>query len=62
VPNNVIVPLITKDIAADDLVAAIDGISARLTPDSLRAMMSRLKVDGASPEVVANEFTGNAGT
>ncbi|MBK5333032.1 MAG: hypothetical protein JJD93_13735 [Ilumatobacteraceae bacterium] len=62
VPNNVVVPLITKDIAADDVIAAIDAISARLTPDSLRAMMSRLKVDGASPEVVANEFTGNAGT
>jgi osmoprotectant transport system substrate-binding protein len=62
VPNNVIVPLITKDIAADDVITAIDAISTRLTPDSLRAMMSRLKVDGASPEVVANEFTGNAGS
>ena len=62
VPNNVIVPLITKDIAADDVITAIDAISTRLTPDSLRAMMSRLKVDGASPEIVANEFTGNAGT
>jgi len=38
------------------VVAAIDAISARLTPDSLRAMMGRMKVDGASPEIVANEF------
>ena len=62
VPNDVILPLFTKDIASDDVVAAIDAISARLTPDSLRAMMGRMKVDGASPEIVANEFTGNAGT
>jgi len=62
VPNDVILPLFTKDIGTDDVVAAIDAISERLTPDSLRAMMGRLKVDGASPEVVANEFTGNAGT
>ena len=62
VPNNVIVPLITKDVASNDVIAAIDAISARLTPDSLRAMMSRLKVDGASPDVVANEFVGKGGT
>ena len=62
VPNDVILPLFTKDIGTDDVVAAIDAISDRLTPDSLRAMMGRLKVDGASPEIVANEFTGNAGT
>jgi osmoprotectant transport system substrate-binding protein len=62
VPNDVILPLFTKDIGTDDVVAAIDAISGRLTPDSLRAMMGRLKVDGASPEIVANEFTGNAGT
>jgi osmoprotectant transport system substrate-binding protein len=62
VPNDVILPLFTKDIATDDVVAAIDAISARLTPDSLRAMMGRMTVDGASPEIVANEFTGNAGT
>ena len=62
VPNDVILPVFTKDIATDDVVAAIDAISARLTPDSLRAMMGRMKVDGASPEIVANEFTGNAGT
>ena len=62
VPNDVFLPLFTKDVGSDDVVAAIDAISARLTPDSLRAMMSRLKVDGASPEIVANEFTGSAGT
>ncbi|MEY2416801.1 MAG: osmoprotectant transport system substrate-binding protein [Ilumatobacteraceae bacterium] len=62
VPNDVILPLFTKDIGTDDVVTAIDAISARMTPDSQRAKMGRLKVDGASPEIVANEFTGNAGT
>jgi len=61
VPNDVILPVMT-DTFGDDVVAAVDQISARLTPDSLRALMSRLKVDGATPEIVANEFTGNAGT
>lgn len=61
VPNDVILPVFTKDIGSDNVVAAIDGVSSRLTPTALRAMMSRLKVDGASPEVVANEFVGRAG-
>jgi hypothetical protein len=33
-----------------------------LTTEALRTLMSRLSVDGASPEIVALEFTGNAGT
>jgi len=61
VPNDVILPVMSSTFGAD-VVAAVDQISARLTPDSLRALMSRLKQDGATPEIVANEFTGNAGT
>ena len=61
VPNNVIVPLISKDAGTADVTSVLDTISSRLTPDSLRALMSRLK-DGATPEVVANEFVGSGGT
>jgi len=60
VPNDVILPVMSSTFG-DDVIAAVDQISARLTPDSLRALMSRLKVDGATPEIVANEFAGNAG-
>ncbi|MEP7113163.1 MAG: glycine betaine ABC transporter substrate-binding protein [Ilumatobacteraceae bacterium] len=62
VPNDVIVPVVTTDAGTDDVLSVIAATSGRLTPDSLRTLMSRLKVDGASPEIVANEFTGNAGT
>ena len=62
VPNDVILPLVGGDAASDDAVSVLATMTARLTPDSLRALMSRLKVDGATPEIVANEFTGNAGT
>jgi osmoprotectant transport system substrate-binding protein len=60
VPNDVILPLVGGDASSDDALSVIDAMTARLTPDSLRALMSRLN-DGASPEIVANEFTGNAG-
>jgi osmoprotectant transport system substrate-binding protein len=61
VPNNVIVPVITKDAGTPDVTSVLDSMSSRLTPDSLRALMSRLK-DGATPEIVANEFVGSIGS
>jgi osmoprotectant transport system substrate-binding protein len=61
VPNNVIVPVITKDAGTADVTSVLDSMSSRLTPDSLRALMSRLK-DGATPEIVANEFVGSIGS
>ena len=62
VPTDVILPLVTVDISSGDVMTVVDATSARLTPDSFRTLMSRLTVDGATPEIVANEFTGNAGT
>ncbi len=62
VPTNVILPLVTVDVGGADVMTVVDATSARLTPDSFRSLMSRLTVDGATPEIVANEFTGNAGT
>jgi osmoprotectant transport system substrate-binding protein len=62
VPNDVIIPVVTTDTGTDDVLTVIADTSGRLTPESLRSLMSRLKVDGATPEIVANEFTGNVGT
>ena len=62
VPNDVILPLISTDVGAADVLSVLDATSARLTTENLRLLMLRLNVDGASPEVVANEFTGNVGT
>lgn len=62
VPNDVIVPLVNADAGTDDVLATIAAVSARLTPESFRSLMSRMAADGASPEIVANEFVGSAGT
>jgi osmoprotectant transport system substrate-binding protein len=61
VPNDVILPIVTSDSAGDDVLAVLDQTSAKLTTSALRDLMSRLVVDKASPEIVANEFIGNAG-
>ncbi len=61
VANNVIIPLVGGDAASPDAMSVLDTMTARLTPDSLRALMKRLK-EGATPEVVALEFTGNTGS
>jgi osmoprotectant transport system substrate-binding protein len=61
VPNDVILPIVTSDSAGDDVLAILDQTSAKLTTSALRDLMSRLVVDKASPEIVANEFIGNAG-
>ena len=52
VPNDVIMPLVGGDAGSDDALSVLDAMSARLTPDSLRALMAQLAA-GASPEVVA---------
>jgi osmoprotectant transport system substrate-binding protein len=62
VPNDVILPLLSTDVATIDVTSVLDGISARLTPDSLRALTAGLAAAGATPESVANAFVGNAGT
>jgi osmoprotectant transport system substrate-binding protein len=62
VPNDVILPLMSTETGSVDVLAVLDNASARLTTETLRVLMSRLTIDGASPEIVALEFTGNAGT
>ena len=47
VPNDVILPLITTDAGTDDVLATISAVSARLTPDSFRALMAQMATDGA---------------
>ncbi len=62
VPNNVYLPLMSVDAGTSDVLSVLDGVSARLTTGALRSLMARLNVEGASPEIVALEFTGNVGT
>ncbi|HEY7626269.1 MAG TPA: glycine betaine ABC transporter substrate-binding protein [Ilumatobacteraceae bacterium] len=60
VPNNVLLPVLTADAATADVTAVLDATSARLTTEQLRALNQRL-VDGATPELAANEFVGAGG-
>jgi osmoprotectant transport system substrate-binding protein len=60
VPNDVVLPVMNSAAATPDVIAALDATSAKLTTEQLRSLRQRLK-DGASPELAANEFTGNAG-
>jgi osmoprotectant transport system substrate-binding protein len=59
VPNNVMLSLVTAAAGTLDVMSVIDATSAKLTTETLRSLMQRLK-DGASPEVAANEFTASA--
>jgi len=61
VPNNVLLPLVTAAGGTIDVTSVLDATSAQLTTSELRTLMQRLK-DGASPELAANEFTGNVGS
>jgi osmoprotectant transport system substrate-binding protein len=62
VPNDVILPVYSTSAGSDDVLSVLDATSSRLTPGALRAIMGRLKTDGASPEIVANEFIANTGS
>jgi osmoprotectant transport system substrate-binding protein len=61
-PNDVILPVLSAAAATIDVTSVLDATSVRLTTPRLRQLMQRLKTDKASPELVANEFTGNVGT
>ena len=61
VPNDVMLPLVTAAAGTLDVMSVIDATSAKLTTVQLRSLKQRLK-DGASPELAANEFTGNVGS
>ena len=58
VPNDVVLPLMASGTASDDVLSVVDATSGRLTTEQLRSLLKRLKVDGASPELVATEFAG----
>jgi osmoprotectant transport system substrate-binding protein len=60
VPNNAVMPVMSAPAATADVISVLDTTSAKLTTAQLRSLMQRLK-DGASPELAANEFTGNVG-
>ncbi|MFT3851737.1 MAG: ABC transporter substrate-binding protein [Ilumatobacteraceae bacterium] len=56
VPNEAVLPLMTKSIATPEVLAIVDGVSAKLNTDNLKKMMVEIEVDKKAPDVVAKEF------
>jgi osmoprotectant transport system substrate-binding protein len=56
VPNEAVLPLMTTSVATPEVLGIVDGISAKLTTDNLKAMMVEIEVDKKAPDVVAKEF------
>ncbi|MGW1344528.1 ABC transporter substrate-binding protein [Kribbella sp. NPDC002412] len=54
-PNN-IVPLIRTDHKSDDVAAALNAVSAKLTTDALTDMVKRIDVGKESPNAVAKDW------
>jgi len=56
VPHDAVLPLLTKSVATSDVLAILDGVSAKLTTDNLTAMVAEVVNDKQAPDVVAKEF------
>jgi osmoprotectant transport system substrate-binding protein len=56
VPNEAVLPLMTKDVATPEVVAVVDGVSAKLDTDTLTKLVAEVQVDKKAPDVVAKEF------
>ena len=56
VPNEAVLPLMTKSIATPEVLAVVDGVSAKLDTDTLKKLMVEIEVDKKAPDVVAKEF------
>jgi osmoprotectant transport system substrate-binding protein len=61
VPNEAVLPLVRKDIVTDQLESTLDGINEGLDTEKLKAMMVKVEVDAAAPDVVAKEYLDSLG-
>ncbi|MEO5900459.1 MAG: ABC transporter substrate-binding protein [Ilumatobacteraceae bacterium] len=56
VPNEAVLPVMTKDIATPGVLAVVDGVSAKLDTATLTKLVAEVQVDKKGPDVVAKEF------
>jgi len=56
VPNDAVLPLVTTSVATPEVMAILDGVSAKLTTENLTAMVAKVINDKQGPDVVAKEF------
>jgi osmoprotectant transport system substrate-binding protein len=56
VPHEAVLPLLTKDVATADVLAVLDGVSAKLDTDTLKRLMVEVVNDKKAVDVVAKEY------
>ncbi len=56
VPNEAVLPLMTKDIATPDVLKIVNAVSAKLDTPTLTKLVAEVQVDKKGPDVVAKEF------
>ena len=56
VRNEAVLPLVRKSAVSDKMKSTLDNIDKQLNTDVLRALMVKIEVDGAAPDVVAKEW------
>jgi osmoprotectant transport system substrate-binding protein len=56
VPNEAVLPVMTKDVATPGVLAVVNGVSAKLDTATLTKLVAEVQVDKKGPDVVAKEF------
>jgi osmoprotectant transport system substrate-binding protein len=56
VPNEAVLPLMTKDIATPAVLAVVNGVSAKLDTAGLTKLLAEVVTDKKGPDEVAKEF------
>jgi osmoprotectant transport system substrate-binding protein len=56
VPNEAVLPLVRKSAVSDKMKSTLENINKQLNTDVLKALMVKIEVDGAAPDVVAKEW------
>ncbi len=59
--SEAVVPLIRKQAATPEAVAALDAVSAKLTTEGLKRLVKRVEVDEDPPTTVADDFLREQG-
>ncbi len=56
VPNEAVLPLVRKDVVTPELESTLDNVNKQLDTDGLKALMVKIEVDAAAPDVVAKDW------
>jgi osmoprotectant transport system substrate-binding protein len=54
--NEAVLPLVRKQVVSDKMTSTLDNINKQLNTDVLRALMVKIEVEKAAPDVVAKDW------